>query len=79
MLELRSKLKGPFSVLCSLPSQGVRAGGLVDIIANEETGYLANNNDDMVEFSQRVAELVQDSDLRQRLGSNGLTWAQVLM
>jgi len=59
-----------------LPAVGVRAGGLVDIIVNEETGYLVNNNDDMVEFSQRVAELVKDNGLRQRMGSNGLAWAQ---
>ena len=57
--------------------QGVAAGGLLDIIADGETGYLTENADDMAEFSERVRQLTTDKDLRKRFGESGLAWAQV--
>ena len=57
--------------------QGVRAGGLIDIIVDQETGFLTENNDDMIDFSTRVKELGASADLRSHLGANGVSWAQV--
>ncbi len=59
-----------------IPVVGVAAGGVVDIIEPGITGFLAENNDDMIEFSSRVKELVDDADLRTKMGNNALKWAQ---
>ena len=59
--------------------KGVAAGGLLDIIADHETGYLAENSDDMAEFSERVRQLTVDKDLRKRFGESSLAWAQVYL
>lgn len=53
------------------------AGGLVDIILDEETGYLVENDDNMIQFSMRVVELAGDVEKRLQFGANGLAWAQV--
>jgi sulfoquinovosyltransferase len=58
-----------------LPSVGVRAGGLVDIIEHGKTGYLVANDDAMVEFSHSVRKLVADLPLRQNMSSAAVQWA----
>ena len=40
-----------------IPVVGVAAGGLVDIIQNDNTGYLVKNSEDMIEFSEKTKEL----------------------
>lgn len=45
---------------------------------NDETGYLAENSDNMKEFSSQVKKLVEDKELRQRMGTAGVDFAQTL-
>ena len=59
-----------------LPAVGVAAGGVVDIIDHGETGYLAENTDDMEQFSSFVKQLIDESELRRRLGDAAVAWAQ---
>ena len=56
---------------------GVAAGGLLDIIEDEKTGFLVPNSDDVAEFSARTRQLVQDADLRRRIGTQGRDYAQL--
>lgn len=53
------------------------AGGLLDIIQDEKTGYLVANSDDVTEFSARTQQLVQDPELRRRIGAQGRQYAQL--
>eukprot|EP01039_Chlorochromonas_danica_P007823 gene7823-8635_t len=59
-----------------VPVVGAAAGGLVDIIEHDNTGYLAEACEDMNEFSQYVTNLVQDKQLRSRMGLASLNYAQ---
>lgn len=59
-----------------VPVVGAAAGGLVDIIEHNNTGYLAEACEDMNEFSQYVTNLVQDKQLRSRMGLASLDYAQ---
>ncbi len=59
-----------------VPVVAVAAGGLVDIIEHESTGYLAENDDNMDDFSERVKSLLEDASLRERIGSNALRYTQ---
>lgn len=61
-----------------VPAVGVAAGGLVDIIQHGETGYLADNNDDMVEFSERVKDMIDNPEKRKEMAEKGHSWAQGL-
>lgn len=58
------------------PVVGVAAGGVVDIIEDSHTGYLAENADDMEEFSQKVKVLIENPTLRSNLSSNAVHWAK---
>lgn len=59
-----------------LPVVGAKAGGLLDLIAHGQTGYLAEDTDT---FSQYVRELIADPMLRQQMGrqarANTLQWS----
>lgn len=59
-----------------LPVVGVAAGGLVDIIEDEKTGYLVQNGEDMVEFSSRTKQLIESLDLRKKLGEHARKWTE---
>lgn len=59
-----------------VPVVGVAAGGLVDIIQHESAGFLAENNEDMEDFAQRVRTLVADPTIRQQFALNAVQWAQ---
>lgn len=59
-----------------IPVVGVAAGGLVDIIDNDKTGYLVSNDDDMVEFAAKTKELIQNKEKRAQFGLNARTWAE---
>jgi glycosyltransferase involved in cell wall biosynthesis len=53
------------AALCGTPSVALRVGGLQESIIDGETGFLAA---DIAQLSRRTLELVQQHDLRERLG-----------
>lgn len=57
------------------PAVAVAAGGLVDIIEDGETGYLAEDKDDMFEFTAKVKDLIENPDMRHRMADNARRWA----
>jgi len=66
---------------CGVPVIGGRSGGVVDAVADGESGFLVDPNDP-ADIAQRVVTLLQDTDLARRLGRQGLhrvrkqfTWA----
>jgi sulfoquinovosyltransferase len=59
-----------------LPTVGVNAGGVVDIIEHEKTGFLAQNDENMADFSARVTELAVDTTKRRNMGAAAVQWAQ---
>lgn len=59
-----------------VPVVGVRAGGLIDIIDDSTTGYLAENEENMDDFSAKVALLVNDRALRSQFAQAAVKWAQ---
>ena len=58
-----------------IPVVGVAAGGLVDIIENEKTGYLVKNSEDMVEFCEKTKELIDNKEKRLNFGKYSREWA----
>ena len=52
------------------------AGGLVDIVQHESTGFLAENNDDAIEFTKYATELLQNVDKRQTFEAAARKWAE---
>lgn len=58
-----------------IPVVGVAAGGLVDIIQNEKTGFLVQNSEDMIEFSEKTKELIDNKDIRSSYGLNARSWS----
>lgn len=52
------------------PVLSTDVGGVGDIISDNETGLLARSGD-VAGFSRRLSDLLKDSGLRARLGSNG--------
>ena len=60
-----------------IPVVGVKAGGLIDIINNGETGYIVDNNEDMIEFTARTKELIEDSNKRLAMGKNARKYAEL--
>jgi sulfoquinovosyltransferase len=61
-----------------VPSIGVNAGGLVDIINSDSNGYLVSNDDNMVEFTAKTKKLIENTDLRLTLGHNARKYAESL-
>lgn len=59
-----------------LPVVGVAAGGVMDIIESGSTGFLAENNEDMMDFSARVKQLIENQDLKREMGNNAIKWAK---
>lgn len=56
-----------------LPVVGAQAGGLLDIIRDGVTGFLAPSNDhDMSAFSTCVSNLITDTALREEMGQRAL-------
>lgn len=52
------------------------AGGLVDIVDHNVTGFLAENNDDAVEFVKYATELVKNVEKRKSFQVAARTWAE---
>ena len=59
-----------------VPVVSVAAGGLIDIVEDGNTGFLASNDDGMEQFTARCAELVRDADKRKAMGAAGRRWAE---
>jgi glycosyltransferase involved in cell wall biosynthesis len=53
------------AALCATPSASLAVGGLTESIVDGETGFLAR---DVAELGARVRELVEDDEVRTRLG-----------
>ena len=53
------------AALCATPSASLAVGGLTESIVDGETGFLAR---DVPELSARVRQLLEDAELRRRLG-----------
>jgi glycosyltransferase involved in cell wall biosynthesis len=53
------------AALCATPSAALAVGGLTESIVDGETGFLAH---DVPELSARVRDLLDDAELRTRLG-----------
>jgi glycosyltransferase involved in cell wall biosynthesis len=70
----------PFTLIeaaaAGLPTLGIRSPGISDVIQDEETGLLADDNDQS--FSQRFLKLITDATLRQRLGCAAFHYSQQL-
>ena len=64
------------SMASGIPVVGVAAGGLVDIIQDGVTGFLASNDDNMEEFSKCVSKLLNNNALRQKLSEASLNWTK---
>lgn len=59
-----------------IPVVGVAAGGLVDIIQDGKTGWLADNNDTMEDFNAKVKRMIDSPADMRAYGHTGYTWAQ---
>ncbi len=51
-----------------IPVVSVAAGGLTNIIQHNITGFLSKPDSAMIEFSENVKLLIEDSSLRSRIG-----------
>jgi sulfoquinovosyltransferase len=58
------------------PAIAVAAGGLVDTLENGETGFLVENNDDMIEFNAKAQELLGNPAKRETFGQTARRWAE---
>ena len=54
-----------------LPVVASRVGGIVEVVADGETGYLVDPANMEAELLTRIGELVRDPDLRRRMGEAG--------
>lgn len=59
-----------------LPTVGVHAGGVVDIIQHGNTGFLAENCDEMEDFSALVGRLINDKVMLHVMRTAAVQWAQ---
>jgi phosphatidylinositol alpha-1,6-mannosyltransferase len=58
-----------------LPVLGLRTGGVEDAVADGVTGLLVDPGDQKG-LDSALMRLLEDSELRERLGSNGIEWAR---
>lgn len=63
------------SLASGVPVVAVAAGGLVDLIDDGTTGYLAENNDNMKDFVEKVKILVADKGKRDNYSTAAVQWA----
>jgi D-inositol-3-phosphate glycosyltransferase len=62
------------AMACGSPVVGSRVGGLTTTVRDRVTGYLVPEGD-VGALAQRLADLLADPDLRERLGREGARWA----
>ena len=56
---------------CGLPLIGTRQGGIPEVVQDGVNGFLLNNLNDPEELAQKILTLLENPDLRQRLGHQG--------
>ncbi|MHA1270841.1 MAG: glycosyltransferase family 4 protein [Candidatus Helarchaeota archaeon] len=67
---------------CKKPVIGTKSGGVSEVIKHGITGYLAEEND-YIQIAKYITKLLNDKDLRDRLGYNGYlnakkyTWTKI--
>ena len=60
------------AALCERPVVASRVGGVLERVVEGETGWtIPNGETDM--WVAKISQLIDDEDLRRRMGSNGLT------
>merc|ERR1711871_130824 len=52
------------------------AGGVCDLIENGHNGYLTSNEDGMLEFTERVMELINSDTERKAMGERARSFAE---
>lgn len=57
-----------------LPAVGIDSPGVADVIVDEETGFLTEDND--LSFGLRIMRMVQDGALREEMGCAGRRYSQ---
>ena len=57
-----------------LPIIASRMGGIPEVVRDGDTGLLLQKKDDSRELADRIAALLDDPDLRNRLGRQGRQW-----
>lgn len=58
------------AMACGKPAVSTKVGGVVDIINDEQTGYLCGQNEPQI-FAEKIITLSQDKGLREKLGRAG--------
>jgi len=61
-----------------VPVVASAAGGLIDIVNHNVTGFLADNNDTMEDFIEHTKRLVNDVNTRRSMQEAGRKWAESL-
>ena len=59
-----------------VPVVGVAAGGVKTLIQSGENGYLVSNEDNMIEFSDKVKELLSDKQSRIAMGQRARKYTE---
>jgi sulfoquinovosyltransferase len=59
-----------------VPTVGVAAGGVCDLIENGNNGYLTDNDDGMLEFTARVKELLDNKVAMKAMGERARAYAE---
>src|SRR5438093_12554919 len=62
------------AMACGSPVIASRVGGLVTTVRDGVTGFLVSESD-VEALADRIATLVADTDLRWRIGREGVRWA----
>jgi D-inositol-3-phosphate glycosyltransferase len=62
------------AMACGSPVVASRVGGLTTTVRDGVTGFLVREGD-VVDLADRLGELLEDTDLRARLGAEGVRWA----
>ncbi|HEY3067781.1 MAG TPA: glycosyltransferase [Methylomirabilota bacterium] len=62
------------AMACGSPVVASRVGGLPTTVRDGVTGFLVGEGD-VVDLADRLGELLEDADLRARLGAEGVRWA----
>ncbi len=57
-----------------LPAIGIDSPGVADMIADEETGFLTENND--LSFGLRIMRIARDPDMRKKMGQAARQYSQ---
>ena len=59
-----------------LPSLGIRSPGVEDLVRDEDTGFVAEDND--LSFGLRFLRLIRDIDLRREMGASANVFSRKL-